>query len=615
MHTTQQLEYDVVIMGAGFVGVCQARHLLLKIPNIRIALIDPRPEERTEKDLKLGESMVEIATLFVSKELGLHEYLVENHPPKSGLNFHWAKDPAKTETTDDHYHVWSNRRSPIQTFQMNRAKFERDLLRMNKQMGAVFYHGRVVDVDLTPGDALKTVKVKLSNEDIELKAKHVIDGSGRKFIIGHKTDNLLFGPENLFGVNTGSAWVRVKYVDRTIFHDGYDPFGATCSHYYATNHWFGCGHWLWMIPTDKDTQEISIGIVQHHDVIPASEINTQEKFYAFLKANHTNLYKLLTSGENVDFHYLPRLAHSSKVMFSPDNWYVLGDAACIFDAFYSLGTTMISFEIESVTEIIRAKLAGEPDAEEKRALYNSFNLAYTRTVNHAMKNHSKHLGHASIMSWRIYFEYMWFFGLILPMYVGKWFLDPKYIRAYLKNAGVGKRVISDVYEQFSKLVDRGANIGLMDAYRADQLLGHYSTIKHFGNYLENAKLEPKRHNIFTSLTYAYFYLAIWYIMFQWKGFGLKGVLAVRNLYNLFSLLSSSAKFSLSALSYWLKTRGVPTNTQVAKMHQEFKSYQYRRELQPWIEDITPLGVQTQGSTKQQSNTTNVPRLPELSVSG
>jgi flavin-dependent dehydrogenase len=50
MNNTQSQVYDVVIMGAGIAGVSQARHLLLNIPNIKVALIDPRPEERTEKD-------------------------------------------------------------------------------------------------------------------------------------------------------------------------------------------------------------------------------------------------------------------------------------------------------------------------------------------------------------------------------------------------------------------------------------------------------------------------------------------------------------------------------------------------------------------------------------
>jgi 2-polyprenyl-6-methoxyphenol hydroxylase-like FAD-dependent oxidoreductase len=84
MNNTQSQVYDVVIMGAGIAGVSQARHLLLNIPNIKVALIDPRPEERTEKDLKVGESTVEVSTLFFGKELGLYDYLIENHPPKYG---------------------------------------------------------------------------------------------------------------------------------------------------------------------------------------------------------------------------------------------------------------------------------------------------------------------------------------------------------------------------------------------------------------------------------------------------------------------------------------------------------------------------------------------------
>lgn len=581
MYSIQQHEYDVAIMGAGFAGLCQARHLLLNIPNIKVALIDPRPEQRRELDLKLGESTIEVAALFLAKELGLHDYLIENHPPKSGLNFHWPKNPAKTETIEDYYHIWSNRQVPIPSFQIDRAKFERDLLKMDKKLGAVFYNGRVVDVDLTPGDAIKTVYVKVGSEQIQIKAKHVIDAAGRKFIIGRKTDNLLFGPENLLGLNNGSAWVRVKNIDPNIFHSGYDPTGSSTSHYYGTNHWFGHGHWLWMIPIGR-TRELSIGIMHHHDTLPADQINTLDKFYAFLKANHNILHQIVSSGENIDFHYWPRVAHTSKVVFSPDNWYVLGDAAYIFDAFYSYGTSMIAFAIEGITEVIRAKLAGEVDAEKKRVVYNEFNLAYARSVNSIYRAHAKQLGNASVMSWRIYFEYMWWFGVQVPMYVGKWHLDLTFIPIFLKtlNSNVDG-LFADVYEQFNQLVERGTNIGLMDCYRADQLVRGYHTLKHFDDFLENTKLEPRRCNVFTSLKYTCFHVAIWYAMLQWKGFGLSGLLAPQHLYHFLRLLALSGQGALGELVYYFKTRGLPKNSKIEKMRQEFKSYRYRAELQPW----------------------------------
>ncbi len=586
MYTTQSQEYDVVIMGAGFAGLCQARHLMLNIPNIKIALVDPRPIERSDKDLKIGESLIEVAALFLCKELGLHDYLIENHPPKSGLNFHWPKDPAQTESLDDYYHIWANRQTPIASFHLHRAKLEQDLLYMNKDMGAVFYNGRVVDVELTSGDAIKTVEIKVGGEKMELKAKHVIDAAGRKFIIGRKTDNLLFGPENLLGLNNGSTWLRVENVDRTIFHSGYHPTGASTSHYYSTNHYFGHGHWLWMIPIDKHSMELSIGVIHHHDVIPAEQINTQDKFCAFLKANHNLLAQLIDSGEIVDFNYWPKIAHKSKTMFSPDNWYVIGDAAHIFDAFYSYGTTMIAFAVESVTEIIRAKLAEEVDAENKRAAYNEFNLAYGRTVNCLYRGHAQQLGHASVMSWRIYFEYMWWFGVHVPTYIGKWHLDLNFIPKYVKivNANVDG-IFADLCQQFNQLVERGANIGLMDGYRADQLLGDYGPLTHFDDFLENTKFEPKRCNVFASMKYTYFYIALWYVLFQWKGFGLPGLLSPRNLYYVFRMLALSAKAALGELIYKFKTRGLPENSQVEKMRQEFKSYQYRPAWQPLNKEL------------------------------
>lgn len=585
MNNNNLNQYDVVIMGAGFAGNCQARHLMLNIPNIKIALIDPRPEARTEKDLKLGESTVEVATLFIGKDLGLYEYVIENHPPKYGLNFHWPKKIDETKNLDDYYHIWANRQPDLASIQLNRSKFERDLLKMNKDMGATFYNGRVTDVDLTPGDALKTVTVKIGKDSIELKAKHVVDAAGRKFIIGRKKDNIKFGSDELYGVNTGAAWVRVKDVDNKIFHDGYDPNGASCSHYYATNHWFGHGHWLWMIPTDTQSKELSVGIVHHHEVIDKKSINTDEKYYAFLKENHNILYQLVTSGEKIDFHYWPRLAHTSKTMFSEDNWYVIGDSACIFDAFYSLGTTMVVSAIQNVTEIVRAKLAGEADAEQKRSAYNEFNLTFTDCVNVFMRGHTKQLGNASIMSWRIYFENMFWFGILVPLHIGKWHLDPKFIDQFIKTFQTTIiSLLNDVHEQFDKLAEQEVNIGLMDCYRADQLVWDYHTPKRFDHTLEDARYEPGKSNIYVSMKNTFFYMAIWYFKLQWKVGGLFSVLKPMHIYHCFKLLLSAAYIAIGEQLYKARNKNISGNTEVERMREEFKDYSYKSELRQWNKD-------------------------------
>ena len=38
--------YDVVIMGGGWAGNCQARHLLLNVSGIRLAIVEPRTDEQ-----------------------------------------------------------------------------------------------------------------------------------------------------------------------------------------------------------------------------------------------------------------------------------------------------------------------------------------------------------------------------------------------------------------------------------------------------------------------------------------------------------------------------------------------------------------------------------------
>jgi flavin-dependent dehydrogenase len=582
--------YDVVIMGAGFAGNCQARHLMLNIPGIKVAIIDPRSPERDGNDLKVGESLVEITAMFLYKELGLSEYLIENHPPKYGLTFHWAKDSSKSQTIDDYHHIWVNGSPTIESFHLNRAKFERDILQMNREMGATFYNGRVVDLDITPEDELHTIQVKVGESKIALKAKHLIDGAGRRFLIGKKTDNLIFDfdTDKLGGLNTGSAWLRVKNIDPKIFDKGYDPSLRGASRYYTTHHWFGKGHWLWMMPIETDKKELSIGITHHKNIIPSKNINSFEKVKSFLGANHSLLAELIEEGELVDFHYLPRLAHMSKQTISEDNWYVLGDAAAMFDPFYSPGLVMTAVAIESVTEAIKAKLAGEADAGEKQRLYNEFMTQYQLRYARIYQKHENQLGHASIMSWRIYLENVFWFGIMIPMYVGKWFLNPRFIKVFSKSADYlffneKYNLFGDFYQQFEALVERNVNIGLMDYTRADQLIGDFGPQKflNFDSSLYNTRFEPWRFNIFAGLKLTYFYVAIYYLKLRYKGFGILGVLSPLTFIRVGRILGKVMVSAIAEQIFLLKTRKVPNNSTIENMRKDFKDYNYQSQLQPW----------------------------------
>lgn len=577
---TSQAPYDVVIMGGGWAGNCQARHLLLNIPGIRIAIIEPRTEAQVLEDRKLGESTVEIAALHLCKELGLHDYLIENHPPKYGLNFHWAKQAGRSEAMDDYYSIWTNRNPTIAAFQIHRGKLERDLLRMNAAMGAEIVRGKVVDIDLTPGDQLHRVTVVMADGSTALlQGRHLVDAAGRKFLIGKKTDNVVRGPENHFGLNNGSSWVRVKGVDRTRFHSGYDPLNAVASHYYGTNHFMGAGHWIWMIPIDMDTDEISIGVMHHHQVIPANTINTQEKLYAFFKANHRILYDLLMTGELVDFHYFGRPGHSCKQLFSKDNWYVVGDAAYIFDAFYSLGTSGIAFEVESVTEIIRAKLAGEADVETKREAYNAFNRFFMKNMVHTYRDHATQLGHAGVMSSRIFYEYMLWYGCLVPLYIGKWHLDPTFINLLLKWNPIP--FTAGLYDDFHTIVTTGRMLPFMDCHRGDQLMKGYTTWRAYDDYLENAKYEARDVNIYKSVAKCYRTAVAYYARIRWRAFGWRAV-APAPLVRAASLYGVS--LAMSAMGWWHRRvrRMKPANQSIAQRNMQFKDYRYTGALSPWV---------------------------------
>ncbi len=183
-------EFDVVVMGGGIGGNFQARHLMLKIPGIRVAIVEPMSPEELSQIGKIGESTVEIAGSFMVKELGLGEYLTERQLPKNGLNFHWPKQTGQSDSMDDYWSVWALRQPTGHAWQVHRGRLDSDLLEMNRSDGIPIFEAKVTDFDIGEGGESHQVHIETrEGETSTLTCRHLVDAAGRAFLTGKKFRN------------------------------------------------------------------------------------------------------------------------------------------------------------------------------------------------------------------------------------------------------------------------------------------------------------------------------------------------------------------------------------------------------------------------------------------
>ena len=121
--------YDVLIIGAGLAGLALARQLLLYTDK-RILLVDRRTEFPPAKQ-KVGEATVQLSAYYYARVLDLEEHLEQQHYLKYNLRFYW-KTPGKTNDCYEHYsQSYIRKLSNINTYQLDRNKFEGEMLRVN----------------------------------------------------------------------------------------------------------------------------------------------------------------------------------------------------------------------------------------------------------------------------------------------------------------------------------------------------------------------------------------------------------------------------------------------------------------------------------------------------
>ena len=135
-----QTQLDVAILGGGMAGNLLARQLTRRLPNRRIGLV----EKKLEHTYNVGESMVELASNYFVRRLGLGSYLYDRQYPKNGLRFFFdssAKDTPLHEMSE-----LGSAAPPFHpAFQIDRSRLETDLIAMNARDGVRVHRGERVE--------------------------------------------------------------------------------------------------------------------------------------------------------------------------------------------------------------------------------------------------------------------------------------------------------------------------------------------------------------------------------------------------------------------------------------------------------------------------------------
>lgn len=429
---------NIVIIGNGILANLGAMYFSKHLPpSVHITLVGPDDREGLPV---VGESIIEITTLFLENQLGLGQYLMKNHLPKYALTYYFKLEPDNPD--DRTYAVHCNERGPDDLRQLegwegpmaqpaswliNRDVFDQDLRQMVAEDPRIHrIEGHVMDVEIQSGKQ-HTLTIRNANgSTAHLEADWVIDVTGRKQLLAHKF-NTIIKPQG----QRDCFWFRVKDFDRNILKQmnalGPMPPGPGepyhYDRYYSTQHFMGKGNWIWMIPMKGENGDLmSIGFVSHPDHFDG-DVRTMESFLAQVDRTHPIIGELVRSGEIVDTNVLKRYHYVVTPMYSADRWAIVGDAAYAPDPLFSNGLAFGTIQLEQIGQMIRMDLDGTMDQEFVKSMVDAF-IGPVLATQTAISNWYGTMHDPYLSAIRLNWIEISYFYLLLPLVVNRCHYDP-----------------------------------------------------------------------------------------------------------------------------------------------------------------------------------------------
>lgn len=442
--------FDVVIIGSGIAGGFLARQLRLTCPDLGVLVLEAAS---TIVDYKVGESTVEVAANYMVRRLNLGTYLYQHQLPKNGLRFFFdaeGKDlplPRMSEIGSDHmpFHP---------SFQLERARLERDLVAMNRAAGAEVELGaKVVDVAID-GRGRHKVVYEQGGERREVACRWVCDASGRRHVLFRKLGVKVHKETRL---NTAAAWGRYRGVAGldAVTDPAWRARVRYTSRHLSTNHFMYDGYWIWFIPLAGDL--MSVGVVFDKDrlgegsgaALPGPR--TRAEFEHFLRA-HRAVRDLLEGAELEDFQGYAHLPYHADRYFSTDRYAVTGEAGAFVDPFYSPGSDFIATSNEFITQMILSDVRDDRAGfEEKVAAYDAYyRFKYDSTLRLYERMYPV-FGCFELFRLKYLLDFNNYYNLVLWPFMADRVTDVGWIREELRLADLVLRALSTMGEHFATL--------------------------------------------------------------------------------------------------------------------------------------------------------------------
>ena len=435
-----KFDYDVVIIGGAFSGAATALMLKRKHSAARVLII----EKAAEFDRKVGESTTELSSCYMTRLLGLTNYLGHHHLAKQGLRMWFANRP--DQPFDDCVELGARYQARLPTFQVDRSTLDQHMLELAVQAGCELARpAKVTGLDLNGRNGTH-VSYETHSSHETVSARWLVDASGRAAMLARKLGH--FQPNTEHPIN--AVWARftdVKDWDSYEWREKFRDYANACrtSRNWATNHLMGHGWWCWIIPLRGG--DVSAGIVYDPRIFKLPDgPNLGERLRAHL-LSHPVGAEIFGTAQIIegDVHAYSALPYSSGKVCD-DGWATVGDAAGFIDPLYSPGLDFCSYTSYFVADLVARNLAGE-DVSKSLAYYNEqYPITYRLWFETLYKDKYYYMGDAELMSAALLLDVgMYFIGLVIPVY-----RDPEKEFLRLPFEGAAGRVVGRMMKFYNR---------------------------------------------------------------------------------------------------------------------------------------------------------------------